>query len=340
MKNNRKSSRSVLALLLVFCLLASIVPGAYPVVAAAESRISGTPIPVGTVDELKTAVNQLNEGGGGTIVLQRGVYELYEPLTVTSIITLQATDTCLIQCAGPNWTTGAVSPTSSLHNSLIDVYGEYGRLTVEGNITVNPDSKCRAINLENRATLHLFGCIIRNGMVSGIEAGGGVCVGGGCYLYAGEGTQFVNNSGTTGTATSGGAVYVGFNGTAELEDVTFNGNSAHSGGAIYTFHGLVTCNDKTQFIGNSASQRGGAIHDHGLVVLNGTTISGQTSGQFGGAVYVSANKASEDTYDLGRLILVDATITGNTCGNSGGGIYITDMKTGGRFFCLDTFLNM
>lgn len=325
MKYYRRSSKPLLALLLVFCLLASIFPGANPSALAIESRVNSTPIPVETVDELKAAIDKLNKEGGGTINLTQGVYELYEPLTITSIISLQTTDSCLIQCVGPNWTTGSVTTDSAFHNSLIDVRGQYGRLTIEGKITVDPHANCRAISLSDHATLHLFGCTIRNGAVSGIEAGGGVNVGSNCHMYAGEGAQFTNNSGTTGTATSGGAVYVGFNGSVELEDVTFSGNSAHSGGAIYTYHGLVICNEKTQFIGNSASQRGGAIHDHGLVVLNGTTISGQTSGQFGGAIYVSANKASEDTYDLGRLILVDATITGNTCGNSGGGIYITDM---------------
>lgn len=151
MKTFLRSSKSVLALLLIFCLLASTLSGINLMALAVETRAGGDPISVRTADELKTAIDMCNKSGGGTITLKESAYELYEPLTISTIITIQATVPCLIQCAGSNWTTGHVPENSTFHNSLIYIQGEYGRLTIENNITIDPREKCRAVSLSDKA---------------------------------------------------------------------------------------------------------------------------------------------------------------------------------------------
>lgn len=153
MKTYSKRGRPALAMLLVFCLVLSAFSGVQSAAAATAPRVGGNPFPVETVEELYETVKSLNESGGGTITLKQGVYELPDPLRITSNITLQATGPCLIQCAGLNWTTGTVDLNSPLKNSLIDVDGSLARLTIKGEITVNPGA--------NWKTRGRFFCLVK-----------------------------------------------------------------------------------------------------------------------------------------------------------------------------------
>ncbi len=105
----------------------------------------------------------------------------------------------------------------------------------------------------------------------------------------------------------GGAVYVAETSTASLFFNTFTHNSSQSGGAIYvygitSFLGLMNAGGST-FTGNTATQDGGAIHNSGNTTIEafqffgppgqgtglGASFSGNTAGTTGGAISQQAN---------------------------------------------------
>lgn len=295
-------ARKVLAWVLALCLTLGALP------------IMGPPAAAATVNVGSNLLDAYNRASPGDTLVLTGNVILTEPLRVDKNITISGTGTIM-----PNSNFVPGTTTSNTYNSMIIVTS--GTLTVEHGVTFDGDRKCRAIEaLGSNSKVFLNGCTIKNCYLAGSLQGAGICINKGVKLEANAGTQFINCKGETGSATGGGALYVGKECEATLDDVTFSGNEANSGGAIYVFESFVSCTANTKFLNNKASQRGGAIHNHGTVIFNGTNqITGNTSGQYGGAVYVSAS----DT-DIGRLVLNNAIITGNTASNSGGGVFIAD----------------
>ncbi|MFO0791220.1 MAG: putative Ig domain-containing protein [Pirellulales bacterium] len=121
-----------------------------------------------------------------------------------------------------------------------------------------------------------------------------------------------------------------FNITDEAGDVSIKGMAltkgaagvGNDGGAIFSESlGLVTVADST-LTGNSAGDDGGAIYTAGNLSLINVTIGGVGAGL--------PNTAVGDggaIYSAGNVTLSNSTITGNTAGGDGGGIYASGTVT-------------
>ena len=174
--------------------------------------------------------------------------------------------------------------------------------------------------------------------------------GGMFYLTAGtlevcDGSEDGGGTIAGGTATSGGAFYVGKTSTSiwtasssatlTVADVTVSGNSAKNGGAFYLDNGTLTVSGSI-VSGNAASSNGGAFYcsSNGTLTVSDSTVSGNTSGGSGGGIYTSSGTISGSTvsgntsdgagggiYVSSTLDLSGSTVSGNTSGGSGGGIY-------------------
>ncbi len=200
MKQFQISCKAIVALLLVFCLLA----GQFPALAASSG--AETPLAEAELD-LPTRVEQLNEKGGGTITLNGGRYEITRPLNVTTPIIFTGSGT--ITTLGTNWAPEGDGGADGPYGSLITVQGTGVTLTISNGITIDPSNKCRAICVTSGASLHLSGCTITRGYVSGTQQGAGVLViGEKSSLVADDNTQFLNNTANLNSATSGGALRI------------------------------------------------------------------------------------------------------------------------------------
>lgn len=306
--------KKILAWLLTLCLIIGMLPGVtLPAAAAGGKTVYVGGSGEGHYATLQEAYAALG-GAAGTIMLT-GNTQLTEPLKISSDVEISGSGT--ISPTGDNWKPSNPGNSGPPYNTMIQITG--GTVTMGPGVIVDAKSMCRCISVnttDGAAKLVLDGTKIQNGAMSQAH-GAGIILQDGAELEASGGARFENNICDSNTVASGGALYVWRDSKATLDDVTFTGNWANSGGAIYTYQGTVTTTANTKFIGNWASQRGGAIHDHGLVVMHGTTISGNSSGQYGGGVYVSA-----DSYLQGQLVMDNATITGNDAGNSGAGVFV------------------
>ena len=306
--------KKILAWLLTLCLIIGMLPGVtLPAAAAGGKTVYVGGSGEGHYATLQEAYAALG-GAAGTIMLT-GNTQLTEPLRISSDVEISGSGT--ISPTGGNWTATNPGNSGAPYNTMIQITG--GTVTMGPGVIVDANSMCRCISVnttDGAAKLVLDGTRIQNGAMSQAH-GAGIILQDGAELEASGGARFESNICDSGTVASGGALYVWRDSKATLDDVTFTGNKANSGGAIYTYRGTVTTTANTKFVGNWASQRGGAIHDHGLVVMHGTTISGNSSDQYGGGVYVSA-----DIYLQGQLVMDNATITGNSAGNSGAGVFV------------------
>lgn len=133
-------------------------------------------------------------------------------------------------------------------------------------------------------------------------------------------SRFIGNKVPENTPTSGGAIYIGAGYMANLMENTFKDNRAHSGGAIYIYDSYLFATN-CSFDNNFAGQRGGAIHDHGIVVLDHCTVQGNSSDQYGGGIYVSANEKVQ-----GKLVLLNTSIAANHSKAGGGGVYLSGLS--------------
>ncbi len=166
-------SKPLLALLLILCLLM----GQFPTYVLAAPVQAGETIPVDAGDSTKllSAVSDLNQAGSGTIDLKGGEYYITKPLNITSNIKITGSGT--IQPIGTNWSPEGDGGADGPYGNLITVQGEETLLTIDGSITIDPNSKCRAIYVTSGASLRLFNCTIQNGNVTGTQQGAGVLVG-------------------------------------------------------------------------------------------------------------------------------------------------------------------
>lgn len=236
------------------------------------------------------------------------------------------------------------TPTITTTEPVYDVELKINNLTVDGGekvrcIWYNSDStKVNGI----KCKLYLTNSTIKNGYadannVSG--CGAGVCIGTpgdadppskGKTLnnisFWSYGTTFESNQTATGSSTNGGAVYLSPRTWGVFEGGTvFKSNKSHSGGAFFNA-GYAYVNGRDfgcTFEDNYASQRGGAILAAGVTILNEVNINGQSSGQQGGAICVTASKTEGSDADWnfrGSIVLCDCDISGNQANTVGGGV--------------------
>jgi len=113
--------------------------------------------------------------------------------------------------------------------------------------------------------------------------------------------------------TSGGAIYVGNNGTLTLNNSTLSGNSAHGGGGIFN-RGTLTLNNSTlsDSSANGINGTGGGILNTGTLTLNNSTLSGNSAA-------IGGNRAGGGIANSGTVTLNNSTLSGNSA-VSGGGI--------------------
>jgi hypothetical protein len=179
-----------------------------------------------------------------------------------------------------------------------------GKLTVSGS-TIAGNSAIAGGGIFNSGTATISASTL---------SGNTAVYGGGIYAAATVGALTVSGSTLSGnSATYGGGIYAF--GALTVANTTFTGNSAYEGGGIYN-DGATTVRDSV-FGGSStnssnSAELGGAIFNGvlGTLDVRGSTFSGNTAGDSGGAVY-----------NLGMATVQQCTLSANTAGSAGGGIF-------------------
>lgn len=305
--------------LMAIILIVAIAIGLLPAVALGAERSSA--IPVDSESMLRQVISSAPDHVDTIIEITQNIFlskTIYIPRDKK--ITIQGTHgkEIIIQPRGDasddlvaglfvvgDWTNG--SATASFANVILDG----GRAH-------------RLINSLSGSQLALQDVTIRYGRSSGAsQHGAGIYMGGGTILA--NRVFFTGNVAEATTSTMGGAVALA-SASGQFRQCTFTGNEANSGGAIYFFGGgensVLLVRDCT-FSANNADQRGGAIHCHGYGMITGGSFTGNTSKQYGGAIYISA----QDDGVQGKLILRNASVKENKADNGGGGVFITNHGT-------------
>ena len=149
-----------------------------------------------------------------------------------------------------------------------------------------------------------------------------------CSFLTATDCTFKDNTATgenlpDGTFTHGGAVYVMYQGGADMKRCTFDSNfSKNYGGALHAHGGMVDGHASTADVTldqctftNNESLRGGALSNYGRMTVSNCDINGNTANKFGGAIF-------NEGRDYAVLKITDGTrITDNVCASSGSGIY-------------------
>lgn len=318
------SIKRILSFVLVFCLLASMFPsmGLMGLASAAEpDDPPGQPVPYATLvtteEELRTAIQGQTE-----IQLGQGELRLSEPVVFpegrTITIYGAADGSSTIQTTkGSTWPAGS---------SSLFVLSKGTNLTLR-NLTLNGESKTRGIIAnEDGAEIYLWNVNVTNGF-SDTQSGAGIHLHGDVKLVIRDNCTFKYNKANTVAPTAGGAIYAGPGSEVVLwgtkpNSIKFYGNTAHSGACIYAYKSYVMgryCEfGVPNQEANTASQRGGAIHCHGTMVLRDSIVQGNSSGQYGGGIYISASEKDIN----GMAMLENTAVISNSATNSGGGVFV------------------
>ncbi len=312
----KSNVRKIIALVMALCILCGMLPttGA----AAAETRSTA----VSSEAELRTAVEN-----NGEITLSTETISISEPIRIKKDKTITIVGS-------------AVGRTTI--NASDDWKGEYdGLFIIEDNATVvfknlvlDGKNTTRCVNVQGpTGTVTLDYVMVQNGNAGG-GGGGGVYVAGGGSgtLTITNGCVFQYNQTEVAIPTGGGAIYVGSHWTAHISPgegfdwINFTGNKSHSGACIYSYQSYVLA-EKCRFgtssvpkAQNQAGQRGGAVHCHGTVVLKDCEVRHNTSDQYGGGIYVSADGKAR-----GVVLLDNTKVEGNDADNNGGGVFVASM---------------
>lgn len=162
------------------------------------------------------------------------------------------------------------------------------------------------------ALLELESCVFES---NSADTGGALYVAGGLNANA---TDFISNSATT----AAGAVGLKGTGTVSFTDCNFRNNQAvRHAGALQNYgdSGMKLNITGGEFTGNSTTETtaggGGALSFRGSgteTVIDGVTLSGNTAGQYGGAMRIAA---------ANTVVVKNTDILSNTAVN-GGGIFV------------------
>ena len=165
--------------------------------------------------------------------------------------------------------------------------------------------------------------------------------GGGIFAYAAKLT--LNDVAVSGNKAQNGAGVWSYAGSLTINDSTFDGNTAnYEGGAVYAALLNSFTSDSSTFSNNKAtSYSSGAIRlssIKGAASLTNVTISGNSSGKLGGAIYATNTKATitESTITgnkatlggaiasqtKGAMTVANSEVSGNTSTTGGGAFYL------------------
>ncbi len=201
----------------------------------------------------------------------------------------------------------AVVSGSTFSNNSAGAIDNSGILTVTDSI-FSGNSATAGGALNNGGTLNVVNSTFAN---NSANFGGAISTGGDRSVTITGCTFSRNNSSTNGRpgyiSGSGGAIF-GPNGTFDVSDSTFSGNSAVAGGAIY-YSGVRLRVTNSTFVGNSASA-GGAIVNGGALAVSNSTFSTNSARSAGGGIDNS-----------GTVTVINSTFVGNTSSLRGSAIY-------------------
>ena len=205
----------------------------------------------------------------------------------TNTVTITATGTITLTSALPAINQGVTITGPGANQLTIDGGGAY---------------QVFAIGTSAITSASISGLTVANGKAS--TTGGAIDVVSGTLMVTG--CAFTNNSATSSTTSSGGAIFA--SGALTVSGSTFSGNTAsYDGGAIYNATGPTTVTGST-FSGNSALY-GGAINGYGAAMtVTDSTFSGNSATE-GGAILAAAAST-----------ITNNTFFGNSA-SSGGAIY-------------------
>jgi hypothetical protein len=141
-----------------------------------------------------------------------------------------------------------------------------------------------------------------------INAGGNSRV---FYLCAGPTMELSGLTITGGSDSKGGGLYDGCSDGFTLRDVVVTGNEATNGngGGVFSSETVTLIN--TVVSNNTSSEKGGGVSSGGLI-MEGSTISGNSAGLYGGA---------GGAYTSGDVSITSSTFENNSAGSCGGGLY-------------------
>lgn len=296
-----------LSFLLPFFLIANLLCSAGIPTAQAAGGVA-----VITEAQIK---EELNKGSSQIVLDISNDIELTEPLVIPSgknVVIQGKSHLISPQGNGTTWAEG---------RSLFHV--EPGATLTIYQLTIDGGDKLRGIYVDaGGSNLTLESVTIQN--CNGIAKSGAALFAaatgaGNTGVINIHASRFIGNKVPENTPTSGGAIYIGAGYMANFMENTFKDNRAHSGGAIYIYDSYLFATN-CSFDNNFAGQRGGAIHDHGIVVLDHCTVQGNSSDQYGGGIYVSANEKVQ-----GKLVLLNTSIAANHSKAGGGGVYLSGL---------------
>ncbi|NBY00394.1 MAG: hypothetical protein EBQ87_00180, partial [Planctomycetes bacterium] len=179
---------------------------------------------------------------------------------------------------------------------------------ITGNSAVNSSGSGGGGAIYNKGSLYFY-YVNLNSNTSNLN--------GGAVFNSSSGTLNVNNSiiSNNSPGLDGGAIFNSGILNVYRGSNLYN-NSATYGGAIFnSFSGTLNVNGST-ISGNTANNNGGAIANYGTLNVNDSTLSGNdaTTGS-GGGIYSSIISSSK------TFTISNSSISGNTSGSSGGGIF-------------------
>jgi CSLREA domain-containing protein len=195
----------------------------------------------------------------------------------------------------------------------LDITNTTGTITIRGPnggvVAIDGDASDRVFDVKASASLMLIGLTIQNGKTT-TSSGGGILSSGTLTL-----SDVIVDNNEAQVAGAGIALTAG---SATLAGVTISNNTAHGdvngSGALYVGAGTTLTGTNLVISGNHAPNAGSGagIYTIGSATLIDSTISGNTSSDFGGGVFQTR----------GSLTLTRVTVSGNT-GSAGGGLAIT-----------------
>ena len=203
---------------------------------------------------------------------------------------------------------------SGIGNNFINATSaiQYLKIIGEGSgATIDADTNCRVLNVASGANVTIENITLKNGRQSG---GSGVYVSGTLTMESGS---TISGSKTTGSAGSGGGVFVDSSGKFYMNGGTISGNEAKYGGGICVSSGGLFEMTGGKISGCTApiasNGEGGGICSNGTLSISGGSVE-ENSGTVGAGVCVKGGSVT---------ITTGCSITKNTAVTNGNNIYIS-----------------
>ena len=203
---------------------------------------------------------------------------------------------------------------SGIGNNFINATSaiQYLKIIGEGSgATIDADTNCRVLNVVSGANVTIENITLKNGRQSG---GSGVYVSGTLTMESGS---TISGSKTTGSAGSGGGVFVDSSGKFYMNGGTISGNEAKYGGGICVSSGGLFEMTGGKISGCTApiasNGEGGGICSNGTLSISRGSVE-ENSGTIGAGVCVKGGSVT---------ITTGCSITKNTAVTNGNNIYIS-----------------